>query len=173
MFLVEYLLYLVLILVLFCVVVLSFTVVPYQGVISLMGISFFCCVAMVVMGCTYAALVMYIVYLGGLVVVFGYCVSVEKGGEVVVGVSGSWYFFVLVGVVVVVGVLGVVFGGVGQGLLFYSGWEGWVCMEVNGYGVFYCGGGVGLMVCAWGLIVALFSVLVILGWTRLGGFRPF
>lgn len=88
MFLVEYLLYFILTLVLFGVVVLSFAVVPYQGVISLMGISFFCCVAMVVMGRTYAALVIYIVYLGGLVVVFGYCVSVEKGGEVVIGISG-------------------------------------------------------------------------------------
>nr|QDX18065.1 NADH dehydrogenase subunit 6 [Bothriechis guifarroi] len=173
MFLVEYLLYFILTLVFFGVSVLGFTSVPYQGVISLMGISFFCCVAMVVMGCTYAALVMYIVYLGGLVVVFGYCVSVEKGGDGVVGVNGFWYFFVLAGVVMVVGALMLILGGGGQGLSLYSGWEGWVCLEVNGYSVFYCGGGAGLVVCAWGLVVALFSVLVILGWTRLGGFRPF
>nr|YP_009271016.1 NADH dehydrogenase subunit 6 [Bothrops jararaca]ANP25854.1 NADH dehydrogenase subunit 6 [Bothrops jararaca] len=173
MFLVEYLLYFILVLVFFGAVVLSFTVVPYRGVISLMVISFFCCVAMAVMGRTYAALVMYIVYLGGLVVVFGYCVSVEKEGEASIGVGGLWYFLVLVGVGVLVGVTGLVLGGGGQGLLVYFGWEDLVCLEVNGYGVFYCGGGVGLMVCAWGLIVALFSVLVILGWTRLGGYRPF
>nr|QDX18057.1 NADH dehydrogenase subunit 6 [Cerrophidion godmani] len=172
MFLVEYLLYFILALVFFGVVVLSFTVVPYQGVVSLMGISFFCCAAMVVMGRTYAALVMYIVYLGGLVVVFGYCVSVEKG-EVVAGTSRFWYIFVLVGVGLLMGVLVWFLGGGGQGLSVYSGWEDWVCLEVNGYGVFYCGGGVGLVVCAWGLVVVLFSVLVILGWTRLGGFRPF
>nr|YP_001434499.1 NADH dehydrogenase subunit 6 [Agkistrodon piscivorus]ABF29845.1 NADH dehydrogenase subunit 6 [Agkistrodon piscivorus] len=168
----EYLLYFILVMVFFGVVTLGFTAVPYRGVISLMGVSFFCCVAMVMMGRTYAALVMYIVYLGGLVVVFGYCVSVEKG-EVAVGFSGVWYFFMLAGVGVVVGVLVLVLGGCGQGLLVYSGWEGWVCLEVNGYGVFYCGGGAGLVMCAWGLIVALFSVLVVLGWTRLGGFRPF
>nr|QDX18056.1 NADH dehydrogenase subunit 6 [Porthidium dunni] len=172
MFLVEYLLYFILVLVLFSVVVLSFTVVPYQGVVALMGTSFFCCAAMVVMGRTYAALVMYIVYLGGLVVVFGYCVSVEKGGEVV-GVGRSWYISVLMGAGLLVSVLAMFFGGVGQGLLDYSGWEEWVCLEVNGYSVFYCAGGVGLVVCAWGLIVVLFSVLVILGWTRLGGYRPF
>nr|YP_009415295.1 NADH dehydrogenase subunit 6 [Agkistrodon contortrix]ASM42046.1 NADH dehydrogenase subunit 6 [Agkistrodon contortrix] len=172
MFLVEYSLYFILVLVFFGVVTLSFTVVPYQGVISLMGISFFCCIAMVMMGRTYAALVMYIVYLGGLVVVFGYCVSVEKG-EVVMGFSGFWYFFMLVGVGVVVGVLALILGGGGQGLLVYSGWESWVCLEVNGYSVFYCGGGAGLVMCVWGLIVALFSVLGILGWTRLGGLRPF
>nr|QDX18078.1 NADH dehydrogenase subunit 6 [Crotalus cerastes] len=173
MFLVEYMLYFVFALVLFGVVVLGFTVVPYQGVISLMGISFFCCVAMVMMGRTYAALVMYIVYLGGLIVVFGYCVSVEKGGEAVVGVGGVWCFFVLVGVGVVVGMLMLIVGGGGQGLLMYLGWEEWVCLEVNGYGVFYCGGGMGLVVCAWGLVVVLFSVLVILGWTRLGSLRSF
>nr|YP_009114013.1 NADH dehydrogenase subunit 6 [Protobothrops mangshanensis]AGS43697.1 NADH dehydrogenase subunit 6 [Protobothrops mangshanensis] len=173
MFLVEYLLYFILTLVFFGVVVLSFAVAPYQGVVSLMGVSFFCCVAMVVMGRTYAALVMYIVYLGGLVVVFGYCVSVEKGGEVVVGVSGFWYFVVFLGVGVVVCVLMLVLGGSRQGLLVYLGWEDWVCLEVNGYGVFYCGGGAGLVVCAWGLVVVLFSVVVVLGWTRLGSLRPF
>nr|QOI72741.1 NADH dehydrogenase subunit 6 [Gloydius saxatilis changdaoensis] len=173
MFMVEYLLYFILVLMFFGVVVLSFTAVPYQGVISLMGISFFCCVCMVMMGRTYAALVMYIVYLGGLVVVFGYCVSVEKGSEVVVGTSGSWYLFVFMGVGVVVCVLLLIFGGSGQGLLIYPEWEDWVCLEINGYGVFYCEGGAGLVVCAWGLVVALFSVMVILSWTRLGGFRPF
>nr|UEC47372.1 NADH dehydrogenase subunit 6 [Sistrurus miliarius] len=173
MFLVEYMFYLILVVVLFGVVILSFTVVPYQGVISLMGISFFCCVAMVMMGRTYAALVMYIVYLGGLIVVFGYCVSVEKGGENAMGVGVVWCFFVLLGVGVVVGVLMSILGGGGQGLLVYSGWEEWVCLEVNGYGVFYCEGAAGLVVCAWGLVVVLFSVLVILGWTRLGSFRPF
>nr|QDX18054.1 NADH dehydrogenase subunit 6 [Ophryacus undulatus] len=173
MFLVEYLLYFILVLVFFGAVVLGFTVVPYRGVISLMGISFFCCAAMVVMGRTYVALVMYVVYLGGLIVVFGYCVSVEKGGEVVVGVNGFWYFFMLVGVGAIVTVLGLILGGKGQGLLVYSGWEGWMCLEVNGCGVFFYEGWAGLVVCAWGLIVTLFSVLVILGWTRLGGFRPF
>nr|QNH68826.1 NADH dehydrogenase subunit 6 [Bothrops diporus] len=173
MFMVEYLLYFILVLVFFGAVVLGFTTVPYRGVISLMIISFFCCAAVAVMGRTYAALVMYIVYLGGLVVVFGYCVSVEKGGEVGAGAGGLWYFLVLVGVGVLVGVMGLISGGGGQGLLVYFGWEDLVCLETNGYGVFYYGGGVGLMVCAWGLIVVLFSVLVVLGWTRLGGFRPF
>lgn len=48
-----------------------------------------------------------------------------------------------------------------------------MCLEVNGHSVFYYKGGVGLIVCAWGLVVTLFSVMVILSWTRLGGFRPF
>nr|YP_009459958.1 NADH dehydrogenase subunit 6 [Vipera berus]YP_010263866.1 NADH dehydrogenase subunit 6 [Echis carinatus]YP_010263879.1 NADH dehydrogenase subunit 6 [Echis coloratus]YP_010384468.1 NADH dehydrogenase subunit 6 [Echis omanensis]AUT77202.1 NADH dehydrogenase subunit 6 [Vipera berus]QHI42780.1 NADH dehydrogenase subunit 6 [Vipera berus]QHI42831.1 NADH dehydrogenase subunit 6 [Vipera berus]UGW52627.1 NADH dehydrogenase subunit 6 [Echis carinatus]UGW52640.1 NADH dehydrogenase subunit 6 [Echis len=172
MFFMEYLMYSVLVLVVFSVVVLSFAVVPYHGVVSLMGTSFLCCMIMVVIGHTYAALVMYIVYLGGLIVVFGYCVSVEKGGEMVVGVSGLWYFLLAVGVGLVMYMLMGILGGV-QGLLAYTNWEGWVCLEVNGYGVFYFHGGLGLVVCAWALVVALFSILVVLGWTCKGGVRPF
>lgn len=170
MFFIEYVLCLVLVLVVFGVVVLSFAVVPYHGVISLMGVSFLCCMVMIIVGRTYAALVMYIVYLGGLIVVFGYCVSVEK--EVVVSVSGVWYVLVVVLVGLVVYLLVLVSGGV-RDLLVYDGWEDLVCLEVNGYSVFYFLGGAGLVVCAWSLIVALFSVLVVLGWTRKGGVRPF
>lgn len=38
-----------------------------------------------------------------------------------------------------------------------------VCVEVNGFGVFYSDGGGGLMVCSLGLLITLFSILVILG----------
>lgn len=37
-----------------------------------------------------------------------------------------------------------------------------MCVEVNGAGVFYFDGGAGLIVCSWGLLVVLFSILVIL-----------
>nr|YP_009704342.1 NADH dehydrogenase subunit 6 [Macrovipera schweizeri]QEO33834.1 NADH dehydrogenase subunit 6 [Macrovipera schweizeri] len=172
MFFMDCTVYLVLVLVVFSVVVLSFTVIPYHGVVSLMGTSFLCCIVMVLIGRTYAALVMYIVYLGGLIVVFGYCVSVEKGGEMVKDGGGLWYFLVMVGAGLVVYVLMMVFGGV-RGLLVYGNWEDWVSLEVNGCSVFYFQGGVGLVICAWGLVVALFSILVVLGWSSKGGVRPF
>lgn len=41
-----------------------------------------------------------------------------------------------------------------------------VCVEVNGFGVLYSGGGVGLVVCSWGLLVTLFSILIVLSWHR-------
>nr|YP_010990135.1 NADH dehydrogenase subunit 6 [Bungarus multicinctus]ACB36663.1 NADH dehydrogenase subunit 6 [Bungarus multicinctus]WOV69010.1 NADH dehydrogenase subunit 6 [Bungarus multicinctus] len=162
----NYLLGFILVFVVLGVVVLGMTFVPYQGVIALMGVSFSCCMLMVLLGRTFAALVMYIVYLGGLVVVFGYCVSVEKGGKESFKVSWSSY---LVFLIVVLVSLYSDFGG----LLTYSDWENMACMEINGGAVFYCSGGVGLVVCSWGLLVVLFSVLVILGWSRLGGLRPF
>nr|WCO10340.1 NADH dehydrogenase subunit 6 [Coluber constrictor] len=152
------------------VVALSVVSVPYQGVIALMGVSFFCCILMVVLGRTFAALVMYIVYLGGLIVVFGYCVSVEKDSGGVSKVGLVKYFVVFMVSLFVV--LWLFLGDV-EGLLVYTNWEDLVCLEVNGGSVFYFEGGMGLIVCSWGLLVVLFSILVILSWSRLGGFRPF
>nr|YP_010352850.1 NADH dehydrogenase subunit 6 [Calamaria septentrionalis]UOD77177.1 NADH dehydrogenase subunit 6 [Calamaria septentrionalis] len=151
----------------FSVVVLSFVFMPHHGVVVLMLVSFFCCVFMVLLGRTFVALMMYIVYLGGLIVVFGYCVSVEKE----VGVRGVSAKFWCVVVFFMVVLLWWLVGGV-DGLLCL-GLEDLMCLEVNGSSVFYCDGGVGLIICSWGLLVVLFSVLVVLDWSRLGGLRPF
>nr|YP_003540810.1 NADH dehydrogenase subunit 6 [Sibon nebulatus]ACD77379.1 NADH dehydrogenase subunit 6 [Sibon nebulatus] len=168
----DYLFGVILVFVVFGVVALGVVVVPYQGVVALMGVSFFCCVFMVVLGRTFAALVMYVVYLGGLIVVFSYCVSVEKDGGDIYGVDGFKYAIVFM-LVFIVGFLWWFFVGEVGGSLVCVNWEELVCLEVNGGGVFYCKGGVGLIVCSWGLLVVLFSILVILSWSRLGGFRSF
>nr|QAA79078.1 NADH dehydrogenase subunit 6 [Elaphe quatuorlineata] len=150
------------------VFVFSVVSVPFQGVMALMGVSFFCFVFMVALGRTFSALVMYIVYLGGLVVVFGYCVSVVKG-DVVFKVVGVKYIVIFMFLLFIVLYL---LGGVG-GSLIYTIWADLVCLEMNGGSVFYFNGGAGLIVCSWGLLVVLFSILVILSWSRLGGLRPF
>nr|AOT99458.1 NADH dehydrogenase subunit 6 [Thermophis shangrila] len=172
MIMMNYLFWVIMVFVVFSVVALGITSVPYQGVVALMGVSFFCCVFMVVLGRTFAALVMYIVYLGGLIVVFGYCVSVEKdeGG---VFKTGGFKYLIISMFVVTAGFLSWVLVGEVGGLLIYTSWEDLVCLEVNGGGVFYFGGGAGLIMCSWGLLVVLFSILIILGWSRLGGLRPF
>nr|YP_003540908.1 NADH dehydrogenase subunit 6 [Leptodeira polysticta]ACD77460.1 NADH dehydrogenase subunit 6 [Leptodeira polysticta] len=165
----NYLFGMVLVFVILGVMVLGAAVVPYHGVVALMGVSFFCCVFMVLLGRTFVALVVYIVYLGGLIVVFSYCVSVEKDEVDVRGVGMLKYFVVFMFVLVVF----ILWWGVMGGILVYEDWENLVCLEVNGGSVFYYMGGVGLVVCSWGLLVVLFSILVILGWSRLGGIRPF
>nr|YP_009171116.1 NADH dehydrogenase subunit 6 [Ptyas dhumnades]AGT79951.1 NADH dehydrogenase subunit 6 [Ptyas dhumnades]ALN11720.1 NADH dehydrogenase subunit 6 [Ptyas dhumnades] len=167
----TYFLSFILVFMVLSVVVLGVVSMPYQGVIALMGVSFFCCIFMLVLGRTFVALVMYIVYLGGLVVVFGYCVSVEKGGVVVSKVFSVKYFIAIVFVLLVILWWFLVDNTVG--LLAYTNWEDLVCLEVNGGSVLYLQGGAGLIVCSWGLLVVLFSILVILSWSRLGGLRPF
>nr|YP_004733496.1 NADH dehydrogenase subunit 6 [Python molurus molurus]ADK72509.1 NADH dehydrogenase subunit 6 [Python molurus molurus] len=154
-------------------VVLSTTPVSYYGVIALMGLVFSCCIMMVGMGQTFVALVTFVVYLGGLVVVFSYCISVEKDVEDVLKVFTSKIIvslFVCVGVVACL--CAVFIFGLGEWLVVL-GQDCLICVEVNGFGVLYSGGGVGLMVCSWGLLVALFSILIVLSWYRLGGLRPF
>lgn len=144
-------------------VVLSTTPISYYGVISLMGLVFFCCVVMVGVGRTFVALVTFIVYLGGLVVVFSYCISVEKDVEDVLKVFTSKiivFLFACVGAVACLWVVLVL--GVG-GWLVSASQDCFVCVEVNGFGVFYSNGGLGLMVCSWGLLVTLFSILIVLG----------
>lgn len=101
MVLMNYFFSLVLVFLILSVVVLGVVSAPYQGVIALMGVSFFCCIFMVLLGRTFVALVMYIVYLGGLVVVFGYCVSVEKEGGVY-GAGLVKHFFIYIFLLLIV-----------------------------------------------------------------------
>nr|AII19640.1 NADH dehydrogenase subunit 6 [Simalia amethistina] len=157
----------------FGAVVLSTTPVSYYGVIALMGLVFFCCVMMIGVGRTFIALVTFVVYLGGLVVVFSYCISVEKDVEDVLKVFTSKVFvflFVCVGVVACLWIAFVF--GLGEWLVMVSQ-DCFVCVEVNGFGVLYSNGGLGLMICSWGLLVTLFSILIVLSWHRWGGLRPF
>lgn len=102
MFIIDYVFCLVVTCIVIGAVVLSTTPVSYYGVIALMGLVFFCCVVIVSAGRTFIALVTFVVYLGGLVVVFSYCISVEKDVEDVLKVFTYKVFvflFVCVGVV--------------------------------------------------------------------------
>lgn len=101
MFVIDYFFCLLIMLMVIGVMVLSITLISYHGVISLIGFVFLCCVFMSIVGRTFVALVMYIVYLGGLIVVFGYCISVEKDRGVQSSASNFFmYFFVCAGVIV-------------------------------------------------------------------------
>lgn len=173
MFIIDYVFCLVVTCMVVGAVVLSTTPVSYYGVVALMGLVFLCCVVMVSMGRTFAALVTFIVYLGGLVVVFSYCISVEKDVEDVLKVFSSKVFVFLFVCVGAIACLCVVFiFGLGEWLVVL-GQDCFVCVEVNGFGVLYSCGGAGLMVCSWGLFVTLFSILIVLSWHRRGGLRSF
>lgn len=116
MIIINYFFGLILVFLVLSVIALSMISIPYQGVIALMGVSFFCCVFIVALGRTFAALVMYIVYLGGLVVVFGYCVSVEKD-SVIFKINVVKYFVVFV--FVLFAILWLLVGGF-SGLVVYT-----------------------------------------------------
>lgn len=101
MFVIDYFFCLIIIFMVIGVIVLSTTLISYYGVISLIGFVFLSCIFISVMGQTFIALVMYIVYLGGLIVVFGYCISVEKdvGDVFKTAVSKFFiYLFICIGI---------------------------------------------------------------------------
>lgn len=109
MFVIDYFICIIMMFMVVGAVVLSMTLVSYHGVISLMSFVFLCCVFMSFMGRTFIALVIYIVYLGGLIVVFGYCISVEKDvSDVFKNVVSKFimYLFICAGVSVYLWMLG-------------------------------------------------------------------
>nr|ACR55945.1 NADH dehydrogenase subunit 6 [Anilius scytale] len=170
----NFLFFVGLVLILAGVLVLNTTTVPYFGVVALMSVVALCSFVMVVMGRMFMALVVLVVYLGGMMIIFGYCVSVEKDLE-----SGYWsigfkvvsYLFVFV--VVAICLWSIMVSGIEKWFVVL-GWDScYVNLEVNGFGVLYFSGYFGLVVCLWGLLMTLFSILVVLRWGSYGGLRPF
>nr|YP_009990830.1 NADH dehydrogenase subunit 6 [Crypturellus soui]QNN84183.1 NADH dehydrogenase subunit 6 [Crypturellus soui] len=135
---------------------------PYYGVMGLMVGSIAGCGWLVSLGASFISLVLFLVYLGGMLVVFVYSVSLaadpypEAWGSL--GVLGSGFGLLMVVVV------GAVLGG-------FIGMGGWVMntvdcsgvavvrMDFGGVAMFYSWGAGMFMVAGWGLLLTLFVVL--------------
>nr|YP_009926570.1 NADH dehydrogenase subunit 6 [Chloebia gouldiae]QNH92258.1 NADH dehydrogenase subunit 6 [Chloebia gouldiae] len=146
---------------------------PYYGVMGLVVAAVAGCGWLVSLGVSFVSLVLVMVYLGGMLVVFVYSVSLaadpypESWGDW--GVVGYGFGMVLVVVVglVVGGVSGVLVGGEtvdGGGLLS-------VRLDFSGVAVLYSEG-VGLfLVGGWGLLLTLFVVLELVRGLSRGAIR--
>nr|YP_010568108.1 NADH dehydrogenase subunit 6 [Limnonectes blythii]UZC57502.1 NADH dehydrogenase subunit 6 [Limnonectes blythii] len=129
---------------------------PYFGALGLVWGAGAGCMVLVEGGLSFLALVLFLVYLGGMMVVFGYCAALVAepypeawGSRVVVSYLGL-YFLV---VVFIWGVFGVSVEGV-NGEKNEGG-----SLEVLGVAGMYQNGGFLLMLAGWGLLVTLFVVL--------------
>nr|YP_009093599.1 NADH dehydrogenase subunit 6 [Tetrastes sewerzowi]AIR93805.1 NADH dehydrogenase subunit 6 [Tetrastes sewerzowi] len=135
---------------------------PYYGVVGLVLASVVGCGWLVSLGVSFISLVLFMIYLGGMLVVFVYSVSLAAdpypeawGDWRVVGYGLGFVLVVCVGAVMggfidfwKVGVITVDGGGVS-----------FVRLDFSGVAVFYSWG-VGLfLVAGWGLLLALFVVL--------------
>nr|YP_044763.1 NADH dehydrogenase subunit 6 [Rena humilis]BAD24748.1 NADH dehydrogenase subunit 6 [Rena humilis] len=162
----TYLMFIVCLLVFYGFLGLCLCVYPEDGVVWLV----FCFVLgsfmLGVIGVSFVALMLFIVYVGGMMVVFAYSVAVTS--EVGVKV-GRWVRKVVsfcFGVVAfcfgfyVVGGLSFLFR---VGLLF----DGSVSSDFDGVSLFYSDGAFCLLICGWGLFLVLFVVLELVR----GGFR--
>nr|YP_010265289.1 NADH dehydrogenase subunit 6 [Calidris subminuta]UIP57043.1 NADH dehydrogenase subunit 6 [Calidris subminuta] len=147
---------------------------PYYGVVGLVLASVAGCGWLMSLGVSFVSLVLFMVYLGGMLVVFVYSVSLAAdpfpeawGDWRVVGYGASFVLVVIVGVIVgglvecwKVGVVTVDSGGM------FS-----VRLDFSGVAMFYSYGAGMFLVAGWGLLLTLFVVLELVRGLSRGAIR--
>nr|YP_009990986.1 NADH dehydrogenase subunit 6 [Psophia crepitans]QBP33626.1 NADH dehydrogenase subunit 6 [Psophia crepitans]QNN84378.1 NADH dehydrogenase subunit 6 [Psophia crepitans] len=147
---------------------------PYYGVLSLVVTSVVGCGWLLSLGVSFVSLVLFMVYLGGMLVVFVY--SVSLAAEPYPEAWGDWRVVgYAVGFILVL-VVGVVVGGLMGGWKFGavtvdSGGMFLVRLDFSGAAGFYSWG-VGLFLASgWGLLLTLFVVLELVRGLSCGAIR--
>nr|UFK27580.1 NADH dehydrogenase subunit 6 [Elanus caeruleus] len=146
---------------------------PYYGVVGLVVGSLMGCGWLVSLGVSFVSLVLFMVYLGGMLVVFVY--SVSLAADPFPEAWGDWRVLGYVAWMAVVLVLGAVGGGVEcwkVGVVTVdSGGVFAVRLDFGGVAVFYSWG-VGMFLAAgWGLLLTLFVVLELVRGLSRGAIR--
>nr|YP_009032796.1 NADH dehydrogenase subunit 6 [Amazilia versicolor]YP_009341706.1 NADH dehydrogenase subunit 6 [Amazilia brevirostris]AHA13412.1 NADH dehydrogenase subunit 6 [Amazilia versicolor]AKL82627.1 NADH dehydrogenase subunit 6 [Amazilia brevirostris] len=147
---------------------------PYYGVVGLVLSSVVGCGWLMSLGLSFVSLVLFMVYLGGMLVVFVYSVSLaadpfpETWGDWRVMGYGLGFVLVLV--------LGVMMGGPVMGWKFGVGTvDGvemfFVRMDFGGAALFYSWGVGQFLIAGWGLLLTLFVVLELVRGLSRGAIR--
>nr|YP_001650786.1 NADH dehydrogenase subunit 6 [Aulorhynchus flavidus]BAF74910.1 ND6 [Aulorhynchus flavidus] len=135
---------------------------PYFAALALVAVASMGCVVLVVQGGSFLSLILFLIYLGGMLVVFMY--SAALAAEPYPEVWESWQ----------VGVRVILYG-LGVGILSTMFWEGWCGMswmtvdelsefsvfrgDIGGVALMYSLGGGMLLICGWALLLTLLVVL--------------
>nr|YP_009563814.1 NADH dehydrogenase subunit 6 [Isopachys gyldenstolpei]QAX27907.1 NADH dehydrogenase subunit 6 [Isopachys gyldenstolpei] len=147
---------------------------PFYGAIGLVVASAVGCGVLVWLGSSFISLVLFLIYLGGMLVVFAY--SVALAADPYPETWGGWSVgLYVVGYVVLVLLLMVfggiwIGGGVGVGGVDSSG-LGLIRGDFSGVSLLYSVGGVCLLLSGWGLLLALFVALELSRGVVRGGLR--
>nr|QGW36209.1 NADH dehydrogenase subunit 6 [Struthio camelus]QGW36210.1 NADH dehydrogenase subunit 6 [Struthio camelus] len=147
---------------------------PYYGVLGLVVGSIVGCGWLLSLGVSFISLALFLVYLGGMLVVFVY--SVSLAADPYPQAWGSWQVVIYgVGLVLVV-LVGIVVGdfvGVWNlwvGTVDYGG-LGAVRLDFSGVALFYSWGAGLFLVAGWGLLLTLFVVLELVRGLSRGAIR--
>nr|YP_009170009.1 NADH dehydrogenase subunit 6 [Sasia ochracea]ALE19830.1 NADH dehydrogenase subunit 6 [Sasia ochracea] len=147
---------------------------PYYGAVGLVLASVVGCGWLMSLGVSFVALVLFMVYLGGMLVVFVY--SVALAADPFPETWGDWRVLGYgVGLIVVL-VAGLVVGGALEGLklgvgTINSGGMFFVRLDFSGAAVFYSWGVGMFLVAGWGLLLTLFVVLELVRGLSCGAIR--
>nr|YP_009735075.1 NADH dehydrogenase subunit 6 [Acrocephalus orientalis]QAY81721.1 NADH dehydrogenase subunit 6 [Acrocephalus orientalis]UNP24750.1 NADH dehydrogenase subunit 6 [Acrocephalus orientalis]BCB24307.1 NADH dehydrogenase subunit 6 [Acrocephalus orientalis] len=146
---------------------------PYYGVVGLVVASIAGCGWLVSLGVSFVSLVLVMVYLGGMLVVFVY--SVSLAADPYPEAWGDWgvvgYGFGM-GLVVVVGVVvGEVFGSLVDSGTVNNGGLLLVRSDFSGVALFYSWGAGLFLVGGWGLLLTLFVVMELVRGLSRGAIR--
>nr|YP_009107385.1 NADH dehydrogenase subunit 6 [Accipiter nisus]AID52343.1 NADH dehydrogenase subunit 6 [Accipiter nisus]AIU39022.1 NADH dehydrogenase subunit 6 [Accipiter nisus]QNV49004.1 NADH dehydrogenase subunit 6 [Accipiter nisus] len=146
---------------------------PYYGVVGLVLGSVVGCGLLVSLGVPFVALVLFMVYLGGMLVVFVYsvCMAADPFPET----WGDWRVLGYGVVMVLMLIVGVVFVGV-------ECWKTWVVtvdsgsifvgrLDFSGVAMFYSLGAGMFLAAGWGLLLTLFVVLELVRGLSCGAIR--
>nr|UBQ34060.1 NADH dehydrogenase subunit 6 [Phalacrocorax carbo] len=147
---------------------------PYYGVVGLVLASVVGCGWLLSLGASFVALVLFMVYLGGMLVVFVY--SVSLAADPFPEAWGDWRVLGYGGGFVLVVVVGAVVGGLVEGwklgvVTVDGGGLFLVRLDFGGVAMFYsCGVGM-FVVAGWGLLLTLFVVLELVRGLSRGAIR--
>nr|BCO16475.1 NADH dehydrogenase subunit 6 [Sphaerodactylus elegans] len=145
---------------------------PVFGAMGLVVAAAAGCGVLGVFGGSFISLILFLVYLGGMLVVFAYSVALAADSHPEAWGGQSVLCYVL-GYVCLVGLGVVVFGsliGAGGYGIVGGDWGGGfgLRLDLSGVVLLYSSGWVVLLLCGWGLVLALF-VVVELTWGRAYG----
>nr|AKC58387.1 NADH dehydrogenase subunit 6 [Spilopelia chinensis] len=147
---------------------------PYYGVVGLVVASVTGCGWLLSLGVSFMSLVLFMVYLGGMLVVFVY--SVSLAADPFPEAWGDWRVMGYGLGFVVVLVVGVVVGGFAEGwklvvVTVDGGGMFSVRLDFSGVAMFYsCGAGM-FLTAGWGLLLTLFVVLEVVRGLSRGAIR--
>nr|AET11450.1 NADH dehydrogenase subunit 6 [Grus japonensis]QAU54062.1 NADH dehydrogenase subunit 6 [Grus japonensis]BAV78735.1 NADH dehydrogenase subunit 6 [Grus japonensis]BAV78736.1 NADH dehydrogenase subunit 6 [Grus japonensis]BAV78741.1 NADH dehydrogenase subunit 6 [Grus japonensis] len=147
---------------------------PYYGVVGLVLASVVGCGWLLSLGVSFVSLVLFMVYLGGMLVVFVY--SVSLAADPYPEAWGDWRVVgYIVGLVLVL-IMGMVVGGFVEGwnlgvVTVDSGGMFSVRLDFSGVAMFYSRGAGLFLVAGWGLLLTLFVVLELVRGLSRGAIR--